>query len=739
METIEQLESMGSSVHSSIAVAWLCFAAWSAGVGLRQVLRCTVETRSDLEIAFAVAGLYSIGVLAICLGSLGYMNGKLPLWLLGVISVFGLIECYRRWSTAVKNYTHAVNATMPKVRSLPRYLNQGMIFAVAIFTLGPALNFPTGWDELVYHCVLPRRWAETGWPAFYEDIPYSAFPSLAEILAWMLAPIEALVTTRLLGWVNWFASCYLAYSAICMITERKTALCVAISFAGNPTSLMVSQNGYVESFLMLNCSAMLVLLLATRNGDIKFASQGGTAILLGIFVGGAAATKLTGTALMAVPLCWLLWMIASRPQITGTQTTHRHRQQRPSTKSNSLDTDGKGVWKAQRAQGEHSKSVQFKQAVHASLISALVAGAVAAPFYLRPWWLSGNPFYPYFGSWFSTNLAIIECSNYHHAIGGGVFGMRGPIAWMATPILLAWDQALFDGSFGLQWLVMLCLIACGTMHARKKRSNILLVKTSQRRTKGESTQAIGMPEGQSSWSYAFMSGALVLYVSWYCTAQQARFALPVVIIVAILAAWGIDVLETRWKTLARTLLLIATIYSLPWTTAGYYFAAWETIAGIWSPTQWVRDSLDSEYVPLVSAIDQTTPKEATILMLLEHRTLYIARRCMIGTPFFQARGFTPPEKFATHDAFRKYVEQTAITHVVVANRPVGPDRASTWWNRLGPMYESLQREIDSGFLKSVWASNTYALLAIDVSAPATNQSTSSTKVSASSSPAPQGK
>ena len=75
---------------------------------------------------------------------------------------------------------------------------------VAIFgllTLGPALNYPTGWDELVYHSVLPRRWMADGWPAFYVDIPYSGFPSLVEILCWLVAPLESIVMPRLFVWV----------------------------------------------------------------------------------------------------------------------------------------------------------------------------------------------------------------------------------------------------------------------------------------------------------------------------------------------------------------------------------------------------------------------------------------------------------------------------------------------------------------------------------------------------------
>src|SRR5947199_351201 len=69
-----------------------------------------------------------------------------------------------------------------------------------IVTLGPALSYPSGWDELVYHHELPRRWLADGWPAFYPDLPYSGFPSLGEILFWLMAPIEDVIAPRLMAW-----------------------------------------------------------------------------------------------------------------------------------------------------------------------------------------------------------------------------------------------------------------------------------------------------------------------------------------------------------------------------------------------------------------------------------------------------------------------------------------------------------------------------------------------------------
>ena len=100
----------------------------------------------------------------------------------------------------------------------------------------------------------------------------------------------------------------------------------------------------------------------------------------------------------------------------------------------------------------------------------LTALLVAMPFYVRSWMLSGNPFYPYFADWFSNDARVLETSLYHHSIGSYAFGMRGILAYLTTPILLAWDNALYDGSFGWQWIVLIGLVVAILISKRSIQS-----------------------------------------------------------------------------------------------------------------------------------------------------------------------------------------------------------------------------------------------------------------------------
>lgn len=182
---------------------------------------------------------------------------------------------------------------------------------------------------------------------------------------------------------------------------------------------------------------------------------------------------------------------------------------------------------------------------------------------------------------------------------------------------------------------------------------------------------------------------------------------------ALLASYGLQEMKWRTKTLAGVLLVGTTLFSLPWTNAGYYFASWERLLGIWSNTQYVDDSLEVEYVPLVAAIEKSTLEDARLLLLFEHRSLYIPRQCVIGTPFFQAAGLTPPEQFSEADRVLRYLVENKITHVVFATKPIGPDRSREWWNRGDPIFASIEKGTHLGYLKVLWVTNYYALLEVD--------------------------
>jgi hypothetical protein len=207
-----------------------------------------------------------------------------------------------------------------------------------------------------------------------------------------------------------------------------------------------------------------------------------------------------------------------------------------------------------------------------------------------------------------------------------------------------------------------------------------------------------------------------LYLFWFFTAQQARFALPAVLSVMPLATLGLKRLHGRQRTLALAVLLAMVVFSAPWRTAGRYVGSWMTVTGVIKTVEYLKISIDdkqSEYSQLTEAIFEHTPSDARLMLFFEHRSFYLPRNCVIGTPFFQEQCFTPPEPFTDSARFMEDLARERITHVVMADRPAGPDRADAWHDRLAPFLAGLQTCIEQGKLRVVWQSERYALLTVE--------------------------
>lgn len=634
-----EFESLGSVPLAILSVALLLTAASGAGGVLLSFAKVRNGRELDLVLLRIVVGLNFVGLVGVVFGQLGWLVGGRPLWLLAAMSLLPLTE-RKNWRVAsTLAWLQEVCASCGP-RQWPRSL--WLVLIAAGVTLGPALAYPAGWDELVYHGVLPRRWQADGGPAFYADLPYSAFPSLCEILFWWMAPLECVIAPRLLIWVCWMLGVMILARLVRRQLAGEARMIVTCAFMLSPATLMISANCYVESLQMLNVAAIL-LAVSLKSSDSGTNTERAPPVLLGILAGGAAAVKLTGLTVLLLPWLWYLSRVCR----------------------------DRSAWRVAARRME---------------IYSLVAIGFGLPFYWRAWSATGNPFYPYFGEWFSNDPARLEMSRFHHEIGGSFFGVRSAETFFTGPLLLAFNDRLYDGSFGWPFLGILLLAAIALVSAIRGRSSRLAV-----------------------WP-AIVSA--VLYVFWYLTAQQARFAVPMLLAAVVVASYGLRRLRRPLRCWAMAVLLATTMVSLPWKTAGYYFGSWETVLGFWTWAGYVDDGTDRNYMPLVEAIREHTPPEAKLLLLIEHRGLYLPRANIIGTPFFQETIFTPPEEFATSDRVLEVLERNKITHLVIAKSDIGPDRAPDWWKRLAPLLRSIDECERQERLRVVWESEQHVLFAV---------------------------
>ena len=465
-----ELESSGSIPFAGAAVAILFAAAIGLG-GL--VVRPAMANRwrsIDALLVRLTIGLNLLGMTGVVLGLTGVLANGRSVWLLAGLSLLWIPSKW--WNSRVgKSNSHTTGATaglpssagntggqatrgtlppgqatrgtLPRgnaARSTPpraqvtggthrRSLVGGLAgllaIATAVMTLGPALCYPTGWDELVYHGVLPQRWLVQGWPAFYQDLPYSGFPSFGEILFWLMAPIENVIAPRLLAWACWILGLVCLYRLLRRRLSATTATVFTLAFTLSDTVLLISANCYVESILLLQVAA---LLLAVRLPGWRGPAGGAwpRAAILGILAGGAAAVKLTGCSVLAVPCIWYAGQLC-------------------------LDR------------------TRWRSVIGPWAIYVFVALCVALPFYVRPWLATGNPFYPYLCGWFTDDAAQLEMSRYHHDIGGFRFGVKSVAAFVDAPLLLAFRSENYDGRFGWQLLVLVLLAIVAVVSAGRRR------------------------------------------------------------------------------------------------------------------------------------------------------------------------------------------------------------------------------------------------------------------------------
>lgn len=633
-----ELQPSGSIPLAACAVV----ALFAAGFGLGRLIVGRVGAVRWPWAAAAVRltiGLNLLALLGMVLGLTGALAGGRSLWLLAVAAAINLVDLRQAWERAREQdqASARVKSAHRAVRGRKRSRGARALAAVlVVFTLGPALCYPDGWDELTYHAELPRRWLAAGWPEFYTDLPYSGFPSLGETLLWLGGPIEHVIAAKLLIWSCWIVALFMLFSLLRRGLAAGSAMLLIFAFAISSTVLLISANCYVESILMLD-SAALLLAASVPHRLFEGLPKRAPAVVLGVLAGGAAAVKLSGLPLLVLPLLWRL-----------------------------------GEFRLSRA----GRSA----AVRSAAIYLAVAVCVAAPFYARPWTLSGNPFYPFYGEWFSSDEALIAMSRYHHDIGGAPFGVRTPATFVCGPVLMALNEELYDGSFGWQLPCFIAIAAAGALAVGPRRRRRLI---------------------------GSLAAAVWLYLFWFLTAQQARFLIPSILAMTIIAAAGLHSFHRRKRKAALALVMLASLASVPWQTAPFYLSSWLAAIGIVNTTDFVDEGTGFDYLPLVREL-RTLPADARLLLLFEHRGFYLPRSHTIGTPLFQERFFTPPEEFSEPEKIIDAIRQGKFTHVVMGRAPMGPDRVMA--DRFDSFLRAMERCVNEGRLEIVWQSERYVIL-----------------------------
>jgi len=452
-----------------------------------------------------------------------------------------------------------------------------ILIGVALFTLGSALCVPYIWDELTYHIALPFRWIAAGSLEIFEDNAFSGFPALPQLLFRLGCQNGGILFPRLLVWATYLFLFTAIYIYLKPYANRFVVLFMTFMFIANPLVINMMRSTYVEVFIMFNLLAALLLIRETK-------SSWKTIFLCGILSGGIVAVKLTGIGVAAIVFIFL--------------------------------------W------SKYQKSFAGRRS---SLFLYFTLGGIcmALPFYLRPWLLTGNPFYPLLASWFGGSDAEILVSRYWFLVGNAHFGLRNIFGFFTVFILIAFDGRAFDG-LTLGW-TFIAFALLGIWWLRNLRD-----------------------EGKLYWRTKIYLPAAILfyYVFWFMTSQQTRFLQPLLFLVLLAAIHGIRRFEIKKQknTIIILMLIWAGCFLYPpvkgysigsynWLAVRHFNIAWRGLRYFPKHTmEFLKHAVrDPGYIESMTALAGKTPQESKVMLLYERRGLYCPRPYVVGTPYWQVK------------------------------------------------------------------------------------------------------
>lgn len=586
-------------------------------------------------------GFNLLSLICLIMGSLKLLN-PINIWvLLGLFASAGV--CLR---------------AIPLANAKLIFFRKNIIFSiiligVAFFTLGSALCVPYIWDELNYHIALPFRWISAGSLAVFEDNAYSGFPALPQLLFRLGCENGGILFPRLLVWATYLCLFTAIYIYLKAYANRFIILFMTCMFIANPLVIHMMRSTYVEVFIMFNMLAALLLIRETK-------SSWKTILLCGIFAGGIVATKLTGIGVAAIVFI-VLW-------------------------------------------SKYQKSFATRRS--ALFIYFTLGGiCMALPFYLRPWLLTANPFYPFLASFFGGSEVDIIVAKYHYLMANTHFGLRSILGFFTVFILIAFDNKSFDGMI-LGW-TFIAFLLLGIWWLRNLRD-----------------------EGKLSWRTNIYLPAAILfyYIFWFITSQQTRFLQPLLFLVLLAAIHGLRKFELKKQKYIIIILSLIWIgcflyppvrgYSIGssnWLAVRHFRIAWGGLR--YFPkhsTEFLKTAVrDPGYIESMTAIDAKTPPDSRVMLLYERRGLYCPRSYVIGTPYLQAKYNTPIS--SNPDEFYNSLRKNKIEYILLGGTNRNPDvLGGEYLEKKEQLMKQINYLVRHKKLSIIWGQGNYFLIKLKI-------------------------
>lgn len=534
--------------------------------------------------------------------------GALSLLVFGL----GLVGLFYRWLFWPLFLVLAVLLS-PQVKAIISQLRRGPILpadtrlhrALAIYlgfilTLSflQCLTPPTAWDSQVYHLTGPKLYLQAHRLPVEVDLPYLGFPPLLEMLFTAGMLLRGDVVARLIHYAYGLLTLLALFAFAQRYFNRQVAWLSMAVFYSIPSLVLISTWAYVDlGLIFYEFTAFYALMRWLEARDKKWLAL--AAILCGLAMG----VKYTG---LILPLTLAL-LIALRVRQEG-----------------------------------------LRETAQALLLFGLSAILVASPWYLKNFFATGNPFYPFFfgGTYWD------EFRAWWYSRAGTGLAFTAPWRLLIAPwemtVLGIQGTANYDATIGPVLLTVIPLLA--------------LV---WRQIASEERRIIG---------YALLV-CLIQYLFWlYGVAQsallvQTRLLFPVFALLALLAGYTVDKLalltrkafSLQW--FVTTVLLLALGLNAISSTL-YFISDWPLLylAGFESKESYLTRRLGLYYTT-VAYINENLPPSAKVVFLWEPRSYYCQRDCQPDALLDKFKHLV--YKYHDADGIAQQLREQGVTHVLL--------------------------------------------------------------------------
>jgi len=465
--------------------------------------------------------------------------------------------------------------------------------------LTDALAPPLWWDEVAYHLAVPKIYIQNRAIVYIPFIPYSNWPMEAEMLFTLGLLLRSEVLPHLVEWSAFILTCWGLYLIGNRFFSPKIGLLAATVFSATPMAIALSGTALIEPTLTLYVFLATAFFLEWTENQHRKAW-----ILSAIFGGLAASTKLNGALIPLVLGIFMSALIMKR-----------------------------------------SKSI-INAGAHLGLFG-LISLAVVAPWYLKTWAHTGNPFWPFF-------LEILGGRDWDSLGNEYLFGfIRRPNLplnlqnWITGLWFLTFDYHKFGSSqvrLGSHYLILLPLAILALFLEKNHNSRI---------------------------SQKIFILALIYYTLWFLQTHQARFLMPATPILALLTGYGIAWLFaisgkfTGIVQCAALILLLSINWFLNPNARILVMDRWEYLAGRINREEFLASR--AEGYDVFSYVNKNLPEDAYILLALyESRGYYLDRKYAWANPISQR--VLRFEQFESHMDLANELKSQGFTHILFRSK-----------------------------------------------------------------------